>query len=86
MLINLNNAKAGLENVYKTFGNINKFSGIPYSGANIVRTFGQAAASYNSAYINFIVASGTHAFSYAAATASYFAFENLTSDLIGLLF
>ena len=56
------------------------------AGANIARAVGQATANYNSAYINFIVASGTHAFSYAAATASYFAFENLTSDLIGLLF
>lgn len=59
---------------------------MPFSGANIARTVGQVAKNYNNAYSTYILSKVTYDVVNATAKIIYFALENLTSYLIGLMF
>ena len=82
----LSKAQTRLDQVFKPLRNIKNLSNMPFSGTNIARTIGQGAGSYNNAYSAYILAKGTYDVVNATAKVLYFVLENLTSDLIGLMF
>ena len=52
----LSKAQSSLNNAWKPLGNVKNLANMPFSGANIARAVGQAAANYNAAYTNLIFA------------------------------
>ena len=52
----LSKAQSSLDNAWKPLSNVKNLANMPFSGANIARTVGQAAANYNAAYTNLIFA------------------------------
>ena len=79
--------KAKLEYSNSLISSCNKnLSKMPFSGSNIAKTLGKFAGNYNNAYSNYVLAEATNAIAEPAFKAAYFLLENLTSDLIGLLF
>ena len=82
----LSKAQTRLNNAFKPLSNIKNLSNMPFSGANIARTVGQVAKNYNNAYSTYILSKVTYDVVNATAKIIYFALENLTSYLIGLMF
>ena len=52
----LSKAQTSLNNAWKPLSNVKNLANMPFSGANIARAVGQAAANYNAAYTNLIFA------------------------------
>ncbi len=82
----LSKTQTKLNNVFKPLGNVKNLANAPFSGTNIVETVGKVVANYNNAYSAYIIARGTNVVVNIGMGALYFTFENLTSDLIGLMF
>ncbi len=85
-VLGLSKALSKLNNVFKPLGNVKDLANAPFSSVNIAKTVRKVAANYNNAYSAYILAEGTNAIINAIVKAAYFVFENLTSDLIGLIF
>ena len=64
----LSKAQSNFDNALKPLSNVKNLANMPFSGTNIARTVGQAAANYNAAYANLIIASVDNA----VATLSFY--------------
>ena len=53
----LSKAQSNFDNALKQFGNVKISANMPFESTNIVSTVGQAAANYNAAYTNLVIAS-----------------------------
>lgn len=82
----LSKVQTRLNNVFKPLNNIKNLSNMPFSGANITKTVGYVVINYNNVYSAYILAKGTYAVVNVTAKVLYFVLENLTSNLIGLMF
>ena len=67
----LSKAQSSLDNAWKPLSNVKNLANMPFSGANIARTFGQAAANYNAAYTNLIFAGVNNTIANLAFTGLY---------------
>ncbi len=65
------------------FSRVKDFKGMPFEGANVIKTFANAVKAYNKAYQRFILAKTTYEVIKTASSIAYFCLENLTSDLLG---
>ena len=79
----LSKAQSSLDNAWKPLSNVKKLANMPFSGANIARTVGQAAANYNAAYTNLVFAGVNNTFAKLAFTGLYAGAQFGLKQLIG---
>ena len=79
----LSKAQSSLDNAWKPLSNVKNLANMPFSGANIARTVGQAAANYNAAYTNLIFAGVNNTIAKLAFTGLYAGAQFGLKQLIG---
>jgi len=79
----LSKAQSSLDNAWKPLSNVKNLANMPFSGANIARTVGQAAANYNAAYANLIFAGVNNTIAKLAFTGLYAGAQFGLKQLIG---
>ena len=80
----LSKAQSSLNNACKPLSNLKNLANMPFSGANIAREVGQAAANYNAAYTNLIFAGVNNTIAKLAFSGMYAGAQFGLKQLIGL--